>query len=66
MRGSKLGRSLEHGLYSAEALAEQKRVRELPTQSRELGTVLSDLPTPLSERGEIESHTRPLANGHQR
>jgi hypothetical protein len=26
----------KHGLYSAEALAEQKRVRELPTQSREL------------------------------
>jgi hypothetical protein len=26
----------KHGLYSAEALAEQKRVRELLTQSREL------------------------------
>ena len=26
----------EHGLYSAEALAEQKRVRELLAQSREL------------------------------
>src|ERR1700724_1420167 len=29
-----------------------------------LGTVLSDLPTPLSERGKIESHKRCLANGH--
>ena len=28
--------SLEHGLYSAEARAEQKRARELLTQSREL------------------------------
>jgi hypothetical protein len=26
----------KHGLYSAEALAEQKRVRELLTQSRDL------------------------------
>ncbi len=26
----------KHGLYSAEALAEQERVRELLTQSREL------------------------------
>jgi hypothetical protein len=26
----------KHGLYSAEALAERKRVRELLTQSREL------------------------------
>ena len=35
-----LGRSRrarwKHGLYSAEALAEQKRVRELLSQSREL------------------------------
>jgi len=36
MRGSKLERSLEHGLYSAVALAEQKRVRELLAQSRDL------------------------------
>jgi len=28
--------ALEHGLYSAEALAEHKRARELLTQSREL------------------------------
>ena len=28
--------SWKHGLYSAEALAEQKRVRELLSQSREL------------------------------
>ena len=27
---------VKHGLYSAEALAEQKRVRELLSQSREL------------------------------
>jgi hypothetical protein len=30
------GRRWKHGLYSAEALAERKRVRELLTQSREL------------------------------
>jgi hypothetical protein len=29
-------REVEHGLYWAEALAEQKRVRELLSQSREL------------------------------